>query len=1051
MELSTDTRQQIATRSQGLAERLVTDPGDIQTVEAEHAQRLLGEWRNCFTTDEWGERLSRVNLTTRECQTRLRRPTVTDGPPQWTDYLSELVDSLTGYEPSVADGDNPWDSSEPFVHVTGPIAAHAADRVDWPTWLSDDAVNDLRAELTDRLGNLFVHPLFVDYKYELRQNGVDDEDLSTSSTDHYTTFLSGLFADGCASFFEEYALLARLTVTLSEQWIDRCREFCRRFDADRDRLQSVFGGSFDSVTGIDVLGDEHARSRRVFGVETASGTRVAYKPRDVGPEVWSGELLERVDSATTTPSLLCPRVVQCDGYGWVEWVEPDSCSSRHEVERFYERLGVLTSLLYGVDFTDGHLENLIAAGEHPVVVDLETVGQPVLAAGLTDTPRSQAVRDSVLSTGLIPTYFPDAPLQNSAGMNPDQAIHTDTQRATVQHPNTDAMELSFQTEVAVDGDNLPTLDGRVCPPGEFHQQLLDGFETGYRYLCSMRGTQSTDDWLTQLADTSVRVLVRSTRRYAAARLNIREASSLRTGVAMGREIERLAPPVVDDENWWRVFEHERVALNRYDVPRFTVQGDERRLRHDGEPVAELADATPRERVERRLDSLCESDLREQLDYLRLAFDTDSLAHPSPAAPRPPDVGSDHSTTRARWVDDAYRRLVAGEKTAADGSPTWLVRDHRTTATGSGVHVGELPDTLYYGRLGVAVFLAALTACDELDRNSLSVADLVDPIRAELLSDNPYPDLGVGGGAGLGSLVYGLTRVGTILGESRYVDLACEAAALIDDARLQADETYDVLRGAAGAILGLLTAYDARGSDVLLEQACAAGDRLLNAAIVDDDNRWFWRTIQPEPLYGVSHGVGGIGYALARLAARTDDDSYWSAARGAFAFEHAGYDETLHSWPDRRAGTPFESTSGWCTGADGVALTRLDLLQRGATAGLDETQLRNDFDRALAATADTPGQFDGGLCDRDHLCCGTFGRVALYRRAARAECVDGPTPAAAKRLTDAALQRAARNGQLALSWTNHRWDNVGLFTGTTGVGYELLRQTTPGLPCPLLFE
>ena len=40
------------------------------------------------------------------------------------------------------------------------------------------------------------------------------------------------------------------------------------------------------------------------------------------------------------------------------------------MKRFYERQGGYLALLYMLQATDFHHENLIAAGEHPVLLDL---------------------------------------------------------------------------------------------------------------------------------------------------------------------------------------------------------------------------------------------------------------------------------------------------------------------------------------------------------------------------------------------------------------------------------------------------------------------------------------------------------------------------------------------------------------------------------------------------------------------------------------------------------------------------------------------------------
>ena len=44
-----------------------------------------------------------------------------------------------------------------------------------------------------------------------------------------------------------------------------------------------------------------------------------------------------------------------------------ACTAPEEIQRFYERQGGYLALLYVLQATDFHFENLIAAGEHPVL------------------------------------------------------------------------------------------------------------------------------------------------------------------------------------------------------------------------------------------------------------------------------------------------------------------------------------------------------------------------------------------------------------------------------------------------------------------------------------------------------------------------------------------------------------------------------------------------------------------------------------------------------------------------------------------------------------
>src|SRR5699024_3835915 len=60
-------------------------------------------------------------------------------------------------------------------------------------------------------------------------------------------------------------------------------------------------------------------------------------------------------------------------YGWEEYIEAKSCSTLIELKRYYYRFGVLIFVNYILNANDLHVENVIAMGEHPMVVDAETI------------------------------------------------------------------------------------------------------------------------------------------------------------------------------------------------------------------------------------------------------------------------------------------------------------------------------------------------------------------------------------------------------------------------------------------------------------------------------------------------------------------------------------------------------------------------------------------------------------------------------------------------------------------------------------------------------
>src|SRR5205085_624823 len=117
------------------------------------------------------------------------------------------------------------------------------------------------------------------------------------------------------------------------------------------------------------------------------------------------ELLTWLNERGDFPPFRTLRILDRGTYGWSEYVQPGGCATPQEVERFYRRQGGYLALLYAMEATDFHAENLIAAGEHPVLIDLEALFHGRDAATGLNTSVDlvhNTMGHSVLRIGLLP-------------------------------------------------------------------------------------------------------------------------------------------------------------------------------------------------------------------------------------------------------------------------------------------------------------------------------------------------------------------------------------------------------------------------------------------------------------------------------------------------------------------------------------------------------------------------------------------------------------------------------------------------------------------------
>lgn len=296
-------------------------------------------------------------------------------------------------------------------------------------------------------------------------------------------------------------------------------------------------------------------------------------------------------------------------------------------------------------------------------------------------------------------------------------------------------------------------------------------------------------------------------------------------------------------------------------------------------------------------------------------------------------------------------------------------------------------------------------------------------------------VGLGGTKGVGSVVYALSVVAELLDEEKYRNAAAEAAETVTADRLSDDDTFDIMEGTAGTLLGLLAYHDRYGGSSVLDRAIDCGERLLDARTSLGGHRT-WNTEDGVHFTGFAHGSSGIAYALARLAAATDEPRFAEAVREALDFESERYSASRRNWA--RSFEEDDYLDRWCHGRSGMALARIGIGEQ-----LGDAELRAEASDVLSESA------TASAATIDNVCCGNLGRAETLLVGARRA---GGDCSAATELARRCLARREREGVLSLPGHSESFVNPTFFDGVSGAAYTLLRLCNPEtLPCVLLLE
>ena len=286
----------------------------------------------------------------------------------------------------------------------------------------------------------------------------------------------------------EYPVLARSLANTVERWVAVNLELLGRVAADRRALgQHMLGGrEIGELRSLRTgTADVHRGGRSVAQLQFSSGLKLIYKPKALEIDVHFQQLLEWLTARGLSTPQRTLKVLSRDGYGWVEHVDCAECDSREALQRFYRRQGSFLALLYLLRAVDFHLENLIAAGEFPVMVDLESLfyHPPPITYGDDAYQRAVAFLDQSVIIGLLPFQMTLGGKSVDLSGLGGQAGQVLPQRGlTLEDAQKDTMRL-VQGEIRTQGsNNLPRLNGQAANAADFVEEMAQGFQETYRLL-----------------------------------------------------------------------------------------------------------------------------------------------------------------------------------------------------------------------------------------------------------------------------------------------------------------------------------------------------------------------------------------------------------------------------------------------------------------------------------------------------------------------------------------------------------------------------------------
>jgi type 2 lantibiotic biosynthesis protein LanM len=891
--------------------------------------------------------------------------------------------------------------------------------------------------LPDLLNRLF--PIFSKtLTLELNIARLQDKLAGETSEERFRSFIEQICEPKAfLSLLEDYPVLARQLVTTTDYWLAYTLELLRHLCTDWNEICETLTPEHEPGRVTEVkfgVGDTHRQGRSVVQLRFDSGFQLLYKPKSLSIDTHFQLMLSWINKRGEHAPFYITKLLDKGKYGWSEFIQAQECTSAQELERFYERQGGYLALLYALNATDLHFENVIASGEHPVLIDLESFFQADLYFSKEDTaaypPGAELLRTSVLRTNLLPlrTFRGGNQSIDISGLSGAGGQLTPRPVPQWNSAGTDQMRLVRQRIKIADRQNRPTLSGTEIDPLQYVEHIARGFTKVYRTLIHFR-EDFRQEILPLFAHDEIRIIARATQIYVNLLQESWHPTLLHNALERDRFLDRLWLTVQHHPRFARLIPAEQEDMHEGDIPLFTTYPDTRHLYSSrGTCIANFFDEPCIEFVKKRIDGLCEKDLDRQLWLINAAFAT--LTQGTGKAswkstflqPTHRQVTRERLLDAAQTVGDRLLEQVLQHENDVSWLGLHLLNDQNWSITPVGID-------LYSGTAGICLFLAYLGSITREARYLSLAHTILTSIRQQIhLLKEKKPMLG--GFSGWGGFIYLYTHLGVLWHDHSLLE-ECEELSAFVAAYIDGDDNFDIVSGAAGYILALITLHQATSSPRVLASAIHCGEHLLQHAHSMQQGIGWLTPISQMPLTGFSHGTAGIAFSLLQLAEVSGDERFKTVALQALTYERSLFLPNLQNWPDLRDGTttgPDEHLITWCHGAPGIGLARLASLH-----SLDDETIREEIAIALKTT------LTQGFGQNHSLCHGDLGNLELFLTASQTFDKTRYAPEV-ENITAMILDSLDQQG-----WCTGvplSIETPGLMTGISGIGYELLRLAEP---------
>lgn len=900
-------------------------------------------------------------------------------------------------------------------------------------------IRDIIVQGYTLLSNVSYKTLIFEVNYYREQGMLNGE----TSEDRFNYFNETILNDkkNLQELYLEYSGLFKILNNKIENHFIYLSSILKNIENDIENVKKTIteGKELGKLLSIQIgLGDTHKNGKSVANIYFEN-EKLIYKPQNMGMESAYEDLIKWLNTCVIKDKykvlpLSFAKSYSTGNHTWMQFIEHKECNNEDDVENFYKRIGEIIVILYSLNSIDFHSENIIASGEFPILIDLETLLRPALIEESTDAVSKTycMIKKSVASIYLLPVrHVSNDEVVNFSGLGGDKPQKSPYKVDLIKNNGRDTIKIDKDFYDMDPNNNNPKLKGTNVASEKYISHIKEGFENMYRFILDNK-----EDYLKKIEDIFsnkvCRVLEQSTYKYSRLLSSSYHPDVLRHEIDRSILLNRAGLFTRRDSSE-ELIRSEYMDLVNGDIPYFSANTSEIYLYNSNNEKIDNYNISPVENSKNIIREFSIKDMETQLSFIDFSYLFNHLENYKEIS-----LKNGFETTKTPFYPDKsnYLKIALSigndviEKSIAGSQHNEIDRSwYGPFIEGKNEIYTNLDNVgldLYKGNGGISLFLASLYKKSNDMRFRKAAEEAIIPsyyfLTDCIYGDESKIDFRVGAFDGVAGIVYTLYWVGELIEVDRYKNKAIEYILHIAERKVKIPkDNIDILSGVCG-LLSVTIFLCEKSKDIIEKQKLinAANEfyRIVENAIVNDKDN----TFSCEGHTGFAHGTSGIATVLGRFYNLTKNENILFLIQKLLDYDRSMYDEKTNNW---FVNSNKEKTSyAWCHGAPGILLSRILIKEYGYNDEKIDDEIKNALNETIKF----------GFGNNDTFCHGDVGNLEIVKYVA-------------KSLKNEELENNCKYtfSKLVDGYISKRWNKpllghgevYSLMVGMGGLGYSLL--------------